>query len=339
MKAYLTVLFATASVAFADVRYTVVPLVPSSLEIGNAIARGINQFGDAAGVFLGPLQENHGFIYTDGRGFFQLDGAGGNLFPTGINNSGQLAAYDGMGTTYPVRYTPGLGFENLGTFGGRENETASINNLGQVVGFSSRLDGNQRAFRYTDGIGLEDLGTLPGAQYSVAHGINDAGWVTGGSGGRAFLYTDEGGMVDLGPGTGLAINEAGVIVGQNGGMAVLYLSGTTRFLWGAGAAMAINNLNVVVGAAFPVTGGIQAGIWSEVAGYQDLNALIDSTSGWYLASATGINDAGQIVGWGYSPERGGLQTPFRLDPIPEPSIWALLLLGGGLLALSRRSRA
>ena len=145
-------------------------------------------------------------------------------------------------------------------------------------------------------------------------------------------------MVDVGPGRGFAINQAGGIVGEDAGLAVLYLSGQTRFLWGPGVATGVNNFNVVVGAAFPAHGGIQAGIWSEAEGYQDLNGLIDSASGWFLAAATGINDAGQIVGWGYSPERGFLQTPFRLDPIPEPSIWALLALGGGLLGIAWRRR-
>jgi uncharacterized membrane protein len=39
-------------------------------------------------------------------------------------------------------------------------------------------------------------------------------------------------------------------------------------------------------------------IWSERNGMQDLNALISTSSGWVLNSATGINIWGQIVGSG-----------------------------------------
>ena len=33
----------------------------------------------------------------------------------------------------------------------------------------------------------------------------------------------------------------------------------------------------------------------------DLNSLLPPNSGWTLTSATGINDAGQIVGYGLNP--------------------------------------
>jgi len=49
---------------------------------------------------------------------------------------------------------------------------------------------------------------------------------------------------------------------------------------------------------------------------QDLNGLIDPTSGWHLSAALGINGAGQIAGWGVTTDRPGVVTGFRLDPIP-----------------------
>jgi len=61
----------------------------------------------------------------------------------------------------------------------------------------------------------------------------------------------------------------------------------------------------------------------------DLNDLVDpvSAAGWHLDIALGINDAGQIVGYGLLDGnlRGFLLS--ALLPVPEPSTWALMFLG------------
>ena len=69
----------------------------------------------------------------------------------------------------------------------------------------------------------------------------------------------------------------------------------------------------------------------------DLNSLIDSISGWELEQAIGINDAGQITGFGWI---GGQRHAFLLTPVPEPATFALLALGLPFLVgrNSRRSR-
>ena len=56
----------------------------------------------------------------------------------------------------------------------------------------------------------------------------------------------------------------------------------------------------------------------------DLNNDIRSDSGWTLEDALGINDTGQIVGYGTNPS--GQMDAFVLTPIPEPGLLALLLL-------------
>ena len=56
----------------------------------------------------------------------------------------------------------------------------------------------------------------------------------------------------------------------------------------------------------------------------DGNDLIPADSGWALQDATGINDAGEIVGDGVID---GQDHAFLLTPIPEPSvIWLLSVL-------------
>jgi len=67
---------------------------------------------------------------------------------------------------------------------------------------------------------------------------------------------------------------------------------------------------------------------------QDLNNLIPANVGWVLQEATGINDLGQVSGYGTI---GGQTHGFLLTPAPEPASVALLAIAGGALLLRRRA--
>ena len=199
-----------------------------------------------------------------------------------INDAGQVAGT--FGQTRAMLYTPGIGSQDLGTLGGATSVAYGINELGQVVGYSTTATGDRHAFLWTAGVGMQDLGTLGGGTSSTARGINDRGQVVGESvfprvdarepQTHAFLWTPGAGLQDLGAlGPGLT----------------------------SSIAYDINNLGQVVGRSFSADPPLlppadpeyrsRAFIWSLGQGMQDLGAL---SGGYSVAYA--VNDAGLVVG-------------------------------------------
>jgi probable HAF family extracellular repeat protein len=208
------------------------------------------------------------------------------------------------GPGHAVIYFDGA-ITDLGTLGGTSSVAYGINNTGQVTG-QAYLSGDTiyHAFVYANG-SMQDLGTLGAPGNSVGHGINSAGDVTGQANQHAFLYAG-GTMKDLGTlgagsSEGWSINDAGQIVGDSA-----TASGATH--------------------AFLDSNGMM----------QDLNSLLAGpNSGWMLESATGINNSGQIAGYG---TLDGQEHAFLLTPTtPEPGSGAVLAIGA-IVLLARRHR-
>jgi probable HAF family extracellular repeat protein len=176
--------------------------------------------------------------------------------------------------------------------------------LSTIVAASGVAWGADQAPIYYD---VEDLGALPDDSGSVAWGINSygdvVGWSNGSQGVRAFVYTDEWGIVEL-PGltpqsTALArdINDQGIIVGQSDAHAVSWDAqgeildlGT---LGGEADALAINEAGEVVGWSYT------DGSFFRIHGflYSLETGMVDITPDAMPGYVYDINDAGQVAGY------------------------------------------
>ncbi len=87
---------------------------------------------------------------------------------------------------------------------------------------------------------------------------------------------------------------------------------------------AMNDLGEVVGT---MSDGGPPVIWTPGGGVQDLNSLIEPPfpSGTFLESPNGINDSGDIVGFGLSDT--SVRSAFLLTPVPEPGSLVLAAFG------------
>lgn len=258
----------------------------------------INHYGVVVGVADFSNYFSHAFLST---GPSQPLKDLGVLYHTqysqasAINDSGVVAgfAFSTSGQVRAIRWTSLTGMQGLDSLPGGLNSTATgINNLSQIVGYSSSAgqSNNWHACWWPKSTGVipTDLGTLHGYIVSSASAINLHGAIVGDSSTtattHAILWTAAAGMKDLG-----------------------LLNKTLRT-----SAKSINDSGVVVGVAYDSNGNpYHAFVWTEAGGMKDLNALIPSGTGWTLVWATGINPKGQITGFGmlHGQSHGFLLTP------------------------------
>ena len=201
---------------------------------------------------------------------------------------------------------------DLGTLGGPTAFARDINEPGQIVGESTKANGDTHAFLFTPWVGgLRDLGTL-GGTFSQARAISNRGQVVGSSSlageneTRAFLW-DQGKMTALPPfqgaqfSEGIDVNDAGVVVGQSGGVAVRWHDGRVSALGdlggGSGFATGINPSGVIIGTGSLASGEFHGWVFRN-GRMTDLGAF-----GGVNSSADGINSSGDIVGR-YEPSAG-----------------------------------
>jgi len=141
----------------------------------------------------------------------------------------------------------------------------SINNQGIIAGDTYDKQGHYHAFVWDATHGAR-LVSIPAEQYSSALALNDKGEV----------------LVKATPG-GLFIDSGGTL------RSIEIPKSTPR---------AMNGERIVVGSFGPGPEAQRAFVWDLDHGLRDLNLLIPGDSGWKLEVASGINDRGEIVGWG-----------------------------------------
>ena len=295
----------------------------------------VNSGGTAVGYSLGS-QAQRAFIWRDANG-------------NGISDPGELVD---------------LGTLPLPTH--NEAFALGINNLNQVVGFSSNPDFDDHAFVWNQANGMQELPTINSIRPTQAYGINNGGNIVGiANNQHAFFLIGFPGnphLIDLGTFGGnlsraFGLNFNDYVVGEanstSGGLvhAFIFRDANANFvrdtlpqdemqdlgtLGGAFSfADAININGDVVGQSDTVSNGGHAFIWrddnppngkNDAGEMKDLNSLISPGSGWTLQEAHGINDSGQIVGWGTfnGQTHAFLLTPSGVTPppcpVPTPSV-------------------
>jgi len=237
-------------------------LLPTLKGFSQSEARGSNASGEVAGFARGD--GSAAFVYRHGK-VVLLPGASSRALA--INDSGSVVGEAEVGGKPPltaVLWKNGR-LNNLGGCCG--GVAKGINSRGQIIADLYDREGRYRAFLWESGR-LQSMGPEKG--YSSAIAINDAGHVL---------------LQEL---------ERGVFV-YRGPDATVQLKIPDRQ---PADGRAINNSDVVVGAFGPYFDADHAFVWSEQDGFRDLNDLIPTNTGWQLQVATGINDRGEIVGFG-----------------------------------------
>jgi len=206
---------------------------------------------------------------------------------------------------------------------------------------------------------LQELPTISGDADGVGYGTNDRGQIVGSTGAcnQAFPFSGlhavlwpngpNGGVIDLGNlgattlNVAFYINNRGQVVGQagtkcahSGGCGLPGDTAFHAFLWQGGAmtdlgtlpgdavswANNINSKSQAVGTSFDALGNSRAFIWQDGV-MTDLNRLIPADSNFFLAEAFGINERGEIVGFGVLPNITCTidlfcnQRPYLLTPV------------------------
>ena len=318
--------------------------------------------GNASNSIIDPLNgypESRAVLYMSGKVLDLGILAGGQeSAATSLNNSDQVVGFADNATPDPYSiigwqtqtraflWTKSRGIQDLGTLGGPDALANTMNERGQVVGFSyvnstpnpttgiPTLD----PFLWEDGK-MIDLGNL-GGTVSVGEGgpfVNNRGQVVDQSNlagdiyFHPYLWTNPGPMLDLGTlggnlGDATRINDAGEVVGwatNEGDQSVL------AFLWKAGKmqslgtvdgdpcsiAIDINEQHQIVGKTVDcVSNDLHAFLWED-GSMVDLNSVVQTSDGVQLFLADYINNRGEITAAGVLPN--GDNRAYLLIPCDE----------------------
>jgi len=290
--------------------------------------------GIGSGTYLPDLSMSYeAFLWKPETGMVSLSQLPGCESLVGIRSeaygiSGDGAAIAGWAGFTIVReafvWRSGLGVTRLGWLPGVTSGSVAhgISSDGAViVGVSSSAASSEQAFRWTQQEGMVGLGFLPGGaeRHSVAWAASHDGAIIVGQSSiyehgthynKAFRWTAQGGMVDL-----------GILPGGEGSTRAYGISADGSFIYGQ-------------------SGDNNGFVWTAAQGMRSLTSFLADEWGFDLAGWTkmyidGVSSDGCVIAG------GGIRAGYNWQPwvaeLPEPAMLSLLALGG-LVVLSKRRR-
>jgi probable HAF family extracellular repeat protein len=280
--------------SFRPVLYSDTGLEPL-MTYGSASLMGLNQSGDSVGFKLGRGSRAHIWYSTGGDADLHYGPLQTSIASAVSDSREVVGSYDFLDNN-PVDIRRGFYCDPTGnyltmpTLGGQGSGASDINAFGQIVGLAEDTSDHPRAATWDLGASVQSLGV--GGELSSSSGINNRGqiigtWVDTQDQVHGF-FLDQGSILDLPAllpfqnAIPADINQAGFVVGESSNQ------GTSR----------------------------HAVIWDRQQNVTDLQTLIPANSGWDLETATGINDLGEISGFGFlqGKKRGYRLTPICLRP-------------------------
>ncbi len=333
---------AAISAARADVSYAVRDL--GTLGGASSRAHAVNDEGWVVGEAETRDGTMRAFLWTPEAGMQDLGTLGGaSSRAFAINARGEAAgeAEDEEGRLRPFRWSADHGMEALPLPAEmREGVVYALNNFGVLAGGGDGPGGPRALVWSVDGVRVPSA--LEQFHGSVAHAVNDMGAIAGrvdvlGSPepvSRAFVLDANGDWrgakieADLSAGSAaLALNARGDAAGYRANGRALQAAWLPSAPGEAprgldtldnvySVAYGINNAGEVVGLfASSHEDDDRAFVWRDGA-MLDLNDWIETAEPWQVVEARGINNRGQIVGYGLLHER---ERAVLLTPNPKPS--------------------
>ncbi|NEO53528.1 MAG: DUF3466 family protein [Okeania sp. SIO3B5] len=291
------------------------------------VAKDINDSAQIVGYSINDIGRKQAFVWDANEGMQDIGTIGNDSSCAySINDDGQVVGYSEYDCSQRKAFiwdkTKGIHY--LNTKNNNLSEAYSINNSGQVVGFSVTNNGQRKAFIWDETKGIQNLSISDDIE-SSAYAINCFGKVVGYSVSsdlivKAFIWNSDKDIQELPGFLGSDINKSGQVIGfyslpQHNNRAFLWngseefqdlgtISHNINLQFFDSKAHSINDSGVIVGYSDKLINKEQeewakrAFIWDSLNKMQDLNDLIDPSSGWVLKEALSINSHGQIVGWG-----------------------------------------
>jgi probable HAF family extracellular repeat protein len=315
-----------------------------------------------AGQVAGENGANNPFLYTDGQKTNLGSVNGSTFWPRAINSLGDVTGgINSNAVSQPATLFSQGAAASIGTVQGfSQTVGTAINSSDEITGYAKNFSGPLEAALYRNGT-WTDMGFL-----GTGWGINDNGDIVGqyypdsSSPSQAFLYSG-GVLKTLGTLGGIGaiaygVSPGGEVVGQstitgNNISHAFSYSGSSMTDLGIisgepsnnnSLAVAVNSSGEIVGEVYPTNSNSYTAFVYLNGQMFDLNSLIPTNLGWNLMQATGVNDSGQIVGWGTLNGGGaGTYYNFLLTPtvLPEPSsAFIFLVFGVGTLGRFRSIR-